>query len=62
LLPVGTIEIKVYREDYGKQGGPTPGTTKGFQRPNEVVPEKALKGDAKSHGTAYVPPLYPENM
>lgn len=54
LLPVGTIEIKVYRESYGKQGGETPGTTIGFHNRNEVIPEKALKGEAKSHGTAYV--------
>lgn len=54
LLPVGTIEIKVYRENYGKQGGETPGTTKGFRIGNEVFPEKAMKGDAKSHGTTYV--------
>ena len=56
LLPVGTIEIKVYRENYGKKGGETPGTTRGFHKQNEVIPEKALKGEAKSHGTRYVIP------
>lgn len=51
----GTIEIKVYHGDYGKKGGNTTGTSKGFLSKNTIsVPEKSLKGNAKSHGTRYV--------
>ncbi|KAE9368746.1 hypothetical protein N431DRAFT_547659 [Stipitochalara longipes BDJ] len=50
---VGMIEVKVYNETAGKEGGDTDARFAGFMK-NEVVDvhEKALKGDAKSHGTA----------
>ena len=52
---VGMIEVKVYNETAGKEGGDTNVKFTGFLK-NEVaaVHEKALKGDAKSHGTTYV--------
>ena len=58
----GTIEIRVYNGDYGRKGGGTPGTSEGFfGRGNVHVPEKALKGQAKSHGTRYaVFPNFPK--
>jgi hypothetical protein len=56
LQKVGTIEIKVYREWYGKKGGAAPGTGKGFFKADKVIPEKALKGDSKSHAVEYVLP------
>lgn len=54
LNKVGVIEIKVYREYYGKKGGAAPGTGKGFFNTDKEIPEKALKGDAKSHAIEYV--------
>lgn len=51
----GTIEVRVYYGDYGKKGGDTPGTSQGFSNKGTItVPEKALKGQAKSHVTAFV--------
>lgn len=53
LQKLGVIEVRVYSEDYGRRGGVGGETTDGFLDENdEVVPEKALKGDSKSHGTA----------
>lgn len=55
MQKVGTIEIKVFSENYGKQGGDMNATSEGFlESDDETIPEKALKGQAKSHGTAYV--------
>jgi len=52
MSKVGKIEIKVYREMYGKQGGDAETTSTGFLGREEAeVPEKVLKGQAKSHGT-----------
>ncbi|KAG9230754.1 hypothetical protein BJ875DRAFT_545906 [Amylocarpus encephaloides] len=50
---IGTIDVYVYGENFGRQGGQTPGNANGFLQPNMMsIPEKALKGaDAKSHGT-----------
>jgi hypothetical protein len=54
LQKKGTIEIRVYNGDYGRKGGDTPGTSEGFFKRGSInVPEKALKGQAKSHGTRY---------
>lgn len=54
MLPVGMIEIRAYRTTYGKPGGPTKWASRNgwLKRKGETVTEKALKGDAKSHGTA----------
>jgi hypothetical protein len=55
LQKKGTIEIRVYNGDYGRKGGDTPGTSEGFLNKSSInVPESALKGQAKSHGTRYV--------
>ena len=52
---VGMIEVKVYNETAGKEGGDTNVKFTGFLKKKVAgVHEKALKGDAKSHGTAYV--------
>ncbi|KAF7910814.1 uncharacterized protein EAF01_002323 [Botrytis porri] len=53
MAKIGKIEIKVYRTTYGKKGGDVKNSKKGFlTKKNREVPEKALKGEAKSHGTA----------
>ncbi|KAF7953831.1 uncharacterized protein EAE97_001230 [Botrytis byssoidea] len=53
MAKIGKIEIKVYRTMYGKKGGDVKNSKKGFlTKNNREVPEKALKGEAKSHGTA----------
>jgi hypothetical protein len=53
MLKVGMIEIRVYRTTFGRPGGPTEASTEGFlDIEGTEVPEKALKGKAKSHGTA----------
>jgi hypothetical protein len=55
IRSVGTIEIRVYHEGNAKNGGENEASTKGFlDEKGTVVPESALKGDSKSHGTAYV--------
>jgi hypothetical protein len=52
---VGTIEIRVYSETAGREGGNTEAKFKDFLKDDVAeIPEKALKGDTKSHGTAYV--------
>jgi hypothetical protein len=52
---VGMIEVKVYNETAGKKGGDTDVKFSSFLKGDVAdVHEKALKGDAKSHGTAYV--------
>ncbi|KAF4632647.1 hypothetical protein G7Y89_g5474 [Cudoniella acicularis] len=60
LQKVGLIEITVWRTDYGKKGGDTPGDAKKFlteKGDDTCVPERALKGgDAKSHGTVLSKP------
>jgi hypothetical protein len=45
------MQLTNFDVGYGRSGG---GTSEGFLEDNEAVPDKALKGDAKSHGTAYV--------
>lgn len=53
LLKVGLIEIKVYRETGGKKGAKLEGSAafmKDEERKN--IPEKAIKGEAKSDCTA----------
>ncbi|TGO87593.1 hypothetical protein BPOR_0216g00030 [Botrytis porri] len=51
MAKIGKIEIKVYRTTYGKKGGDVKNSKKGFlTKKNREVPEKALKGEAKSHG------------
>ena len=50
LKAVGLIEVKVYSEDYGKQGGDVPTNHKAFTG-KAKVPEKALKGDVKDQRT-----------
>lgn len=53
LQSAGTIEVKVYNAGCGKYGGDLKPIPKGFlQSDGTVVPEKALKGLLKSHGTA----------
>ncbi|TAQ83913.1 hypothetical protein B7494_g7759 [Chlorociboria aeruginascens] len=48
LQKVGTIEIRLYRENYGKKGGDTEATSKGFlNSKGEIVPEASLKGAAE---------------
>jgi hypothetical protein len=59
LNKVGIIEIKVYREVYGEKGGAAPGTGKGFFKTDKEIPEKALKGDAKSHAIEFVNHFFP---
>jgi len=54
MQKIGVIEVRVFSEDYGRSGGGPQGTSEGFLEDEETVPEKALKGDGKSHGTAYV--------
>ncbi len=50
---MGLIEIKVYRENYGRRGGSTPGIPKSFlSKEKRAVPEQALKGESKSHCTS----------
>ncbi|ATZ49819.1 hypothetical protein BCIN_05g02230 [Botrytis cinerea B05.10] len=52
MAKIGKIEIKVYRTTYGKKGGDVKNSLKGFlTKNNREVPETALKGEAKSHGT-----------
>lgn len=55
MKKIGTIEIKVYRQMYGKKGGPIETSTKSILRrkEREAVPEKSIKGKlAKSDCTA----------
>ncbi len=53
MRKVGTIEIKVYAENYGKKAGDADDTTGDFlDEEEDEIPEKAMKGDAKDHGTA----------
>jgi hypothetical protein len=55
LRPVGTIEIRVFRQNYGRPGGDTAlfSNKEGFLGKGGVLaPEKALKGETKSHGAA----------
>lgn len=55
MQKVGTIEIRVFSENYGKRGGDMDTASEGFLESNdETIPEKALKGQAKSHSTACV--------
>ena len=57
LRPVGTIEIRVFRQNYGRVGGDTAlfSNKEGFLGKGGVLaPEKALKGETKTHGAAYV--------
>ena len=53
LKKVGVIEIRVHSETAGRVGGPVRYSVKGLMlEGTQDVPENALKGDAKSHGTA----------
>lgn len=61
LQPVGTIEIKLFRQNYGQKGGPTEifSTRDGFLGKGGIeAPEKALKGETKSHGATFVLPFF----
>ena len=49
---IGLTEIKVYNETAGKEGGPTAADFSKFLKGDAIVHEKALKGDAKSHGAS----------
>lgn len=52
-MPVGTIEVRVFRESYGKPAGDIKTSSEGFlSKKGENVTEKALKGISTSHGTA----------
>lgn len=51
---MGLIEVRVFREMYGRKGGATTASSNGFIRNSIEVPEKSIKGEAKSHGTAFV--------
>ncbi len=50
MKAVGLIEVKVFCEDYGKQGGDVPTDHKKFTN-KAKVPEKALKGEVKDQRT-----------
>ncbi|KAF8860117.1 hypothetical protein BDZ45DRAFT_741723 [Acephala macrosclerotiorum] len=54
LLKVGLIEIKVFRETAGKKGAKLDADLAAFMKDDERknVPEKAIKGEAKSDCTA----------
>ena len=51
-MDVGSIEIKVFRENYGKASGDIITSTKDYVKLNIKITEKALKGSSKSHGAA----------
>ncbi|KUJ24185.1 uncharacterized protein LY89DRAFT_713091 [Mollisia scopiformis] len=52
MQDIGIIEIKAYAENYGKKGGDMEDTTEDFlDEDQEEIHEKALKGEAKDHGT-----------
>lgn len=54
MQKVGLIEVKVYREGYGKKGGGFETSPENFLKPQDTkkVPERALKGpQAKSDCT-----------
>jgi hypothetical protein len=52
MMGVGTIEIRVFRESYGKPSGDIETSSDGFLTKNgENVSEAVLKGTSKSHGT-----------
>jgi len=54
---VGLIQVRVFREMYGTKGGATAASSSGFIKRSIEVPEKSIKGEAKSHGTAFAPPF-----
>ena len=52
MKKAGCIEVRVHRGRYGKKGGDTEGSSKGFLKRDTEVHEKIIKGEAKSHGAA----------
>jgi hypothetical protein len=53
IKPVGMIEVKVFNETAGENGGDITATSEGFLSSNGLtVPEKSTKATSKSHGTA----------
>jgi len=52
MKKIGRVEVWVFRGRYGKKGGDTEGSSKGFLKRDTEVHEKTIKGEAKSHGAA----------